>query len=171
MIATTISPLAHEIVTKARATHERMLARLPFYQRLMDGSATRDEYASWLVQMHKYVRYSVPGYLNLARALAACDGSESLREYASWEAEEESGHDELILGDLASLWGVSVNEALGRVERTRGAPAVTAWTSQRDSMMHHHPKGIMGMALTLETIASLQADMMRAALTEAGTIE
>lgn len=144
-------------ITITRRTHEAA-ARLeenPFYARLLDGSASRQEYIAWLVQMHKYVRFTAQSLRGLVAATASAGaGTEraTLHDYALKEAQEEAGHDELILRDLSVLWGVNTTEALGRIERAPTSPAATCWQAQLDTLLSRFPEGIVGPALALETI-------------------
>ncbi|MGE0709804.1 MAG: hypothetical protein AB7N76_24725 [Planctomycetota bacterium] len=164
--------LSHTLQARARQTADR-LASCPFYSRLLAGEVDRDEYAAWLVQMHKYVRYSERLIQQVAEVTSA-EGSEEERElhaYAVREAREEAHHDDLILVDLSRLWGISRTEARGRIEETPTAPAVLTYSRLRDVFMTRHAKAAVGAAVALETISALHADAIRAGLLANSRIE
>jgi hypothetical protein len=167
------NPLADDLVARVHAADER-LRKHSFYGRLMRGDVDGEEYAAWLVQLHKYVRHTVRGERGLAEAMSSRaswhPGAAKIASMARRAVEEESGHDDLLLEDLARLWGVSPDEALGRVERTAPAPSVQAWASIVDTMLARFPAGVIGVALALETIATLQLDEMRRSLVERAEI-
>ncbi|MCO5167776.1 MAG: iron-containing redox enzyme family protein [Planctomycetes bacterium] len=164
----TATPIACVVIERAREAALR-LEEHPFYARLLDGSASREEYAAWLVQMHKYVRHTSRSLRGLVVATAGAAGdelTEALHEYAVEELQGEAGHDELIVRDLAALWGITPDAALGRIERAPTCPAAASWQAQLDTLLARFPEGIVGFAVTLETIASLHADRTRHGLLE-----
>jgi len=165
--------LAQEVVDAARAA-DLELRRDPYYARLLAGDVDVDEYAGWLVQLHKYVRHTVRTEDGLVAAMAArADDDPAAREllaFAREESDEEAGHDELLVGDLAALWGVDRDAARGRIERAPSAPAVVAWGSLVDLLVTRFPHGAVGAALALETIATLQSDEIRGNVLRAGRI-
>lgn len=165
--------LSQEILDRARAADERLRAS-PFYGRLLTGDVDRDEYAAWLVQVHKYVRHTTRGERGLASSLTEAAAHDQraakIRAYALHEAKEEEGHDDLLLLDLAALWDVTPEAALGRIEREPSAPATVAWNGVVDVMLSRFAEGVVGVALALETIASLHTDEIRRGLLGSGTI-
>jgi hypothetical protein len=165
--------LGAEIVERAKAA-DRRLRTQPRYARMLGGDVDRDEYAAWLVQIHRYVRHTVPGELRLAEAMGERAGrdpsAKAVRAYAQHEATEESGHDDLILSDLAVLWDVTPEEAGRRVDAEAPAPSVAAWERVASLMHATYPEGIIGFGLALETLASLSSDEMREGLLARRTI-
>lgn len=174
MTTITETTLADEIVDRARIADQK-LREGSFYSRLLAGRVTRDEYAAWLVQIHKYVRYTERLQLSLADAMAARaerdPAARMLRSSAKRAAQEEAEHDEFLLNDLAVLWNVSPTEALGRVEREVTAPAIRVWERMLDMMVAHYPEGIIGVALALESIAAAHADETHDSLLASSQIE
>ncbi|RMG18928.1 MAG: hypothetical protein D6731_00980 [Planctomycetota bacterium] len=161
MTALLAPPLSDELRRRARDLDARLRA-CPFYGRLLQGRLSADEYAAWLTQQYKYVRLTSEITAGLA---AATRGHEDplyrdLHAYASYEHEEEKGHDELLLVDLAALWKVGRTEALGRVERTPTAPAIGAYAAMLDYWLRRQPLAALGVALALETLAALQSDVI-----------
>lgn len=164
MTITATIPLSENLARRAHDAAGR-LEENPFYARLLEGAVTRDEYAQWLVQMHKFIRCTTPALRGLVTATSGGRSDQAeLNGYARKEAREEAGHDDLILRDLAVLWGVSVHEALGRIERAPTSPAAATWQALLDTLVARYPEGIIGTAIVLELIASLHADRTRVGL-------
>lgn len=160
----TSTALSDNLVRRAHEAAAR-LEEVPFYARLLEGAVTRDEYAQWLVQMHKFIRCTTPALRGLVTATSGARAEQpELSHYALKEAREEAGHDDLILRDLAALWRTSVHEALGRVERAPTSPAAATWQALLDTLIARYPEGIIGTAIVLELIASLHADRTRVGL-------
>lgn len=157
--------LGERIEERARAADRRLRAN-DYYRRLIAGSVDADEYAAWLVQLHKYVRFTVPGEQALVDAMKARKepNARALRSYAEHERDEESGHDDLLVADLAVVWGVSRAEALARIDAEPCSPSVDTWSVVARFMHGHHPEGIIGFGMALERLASLQSDEKRANL-------
>jgi len=169
MITTLSVPTISEVLARRVEEAAARLEENPFYARLLEGRVSRAEYAGWLVQMHKYVRHTTRSLRGLVSATAgATSGSHGaeLHEYALEEAQEEAGHDELLLRDLAELWGTSANEALGRIERAPTSPAAASWQAQLDTLLARFPEGIVGFGVALEMVAARHADRIRLSLLE-----
>jgi thiaminase len=165
MISTmTLPSLSTFIVGRVRDC-DRRLRQSPFYTRLLAGELDRDEYAAWLVQMHKYIRSIERIYMVGARAMEAAakvdERAAKVRDYAAWVVKEEAGHDDLIVQDLAALWDVSQDEALGRLARTPAGPSCAAWDGMTDLMLARYPQGLLGFAVALESFALLHTDEIR----------
>lgn len=162
------------ITTRVHESAER-LRRDPFYARIIGGTATREEYAAWLVQKHKYVRYTEELIKHLVAVSAgpAEAGGEAaaLHEYAQFEAVEEANHDDLLVKDLAALWDVSRAEARGRIELSERAPSILTYARIYEAFLVHQPKSILGIAFALESLAALHADEIRLALLAKSRIE
>lgn len=166
MTATLIArQLSQDIVSKADRMEEE-LQELPIYQRLCAGTATREEYAAWLVQHHKYVEHTSEILQGLVSDAKGDPGAEAMLDYATHESQEEAGHDELILLDLSKLWGVSVLEALGLVNREFTCPSVAAYKASTHLIVAKYAKGVIGMACALERVAPCMSDKIRAGMLE-----
>lgn len=174
MIATLEAPTLLSSLLEERA-HESA-ARLeadPFYSRLLVGDVSRDEYAAWLCQMHKYVRYSERLVHQLVITTAGSESADdqALHAYAVHEEHEEAAHDDLLVVDLGRLLGVRRHEARGRIEMSTTAPSIHTYSRLRDVFMVRHPKAALGVAFALETISSLHADRIRDGLLNNSRIE
>jgi hypothetical protein len=156
--------VADAIVERARTVADRLRTD-PYFGRLMEGDVDRDEYAGWLVQMHKYIRHTVRalhGHADAMIARAHKNPAEvPIRASAQNHAREEDGHDDVLLADLSVLWNVSREEARGRVEHEVTAPSVVDWERLSDVMLARFPVGMIGIGLALETISTLVTDDMR----------
>ncbi|HZU96355.1 MAG TPA: hypothetical protein VFF73_06680, partial [Planctomycetota bacterium] len=169
-----IESVADAIVAKANETHARLRSANDFYRRLWIGDLSRDEYAAWLVQLHRYIRHTERGERGLSIAMAArkdFPGARLVSISAARAVEEEQGHDDYLIADLAALWNVSNDEARGRLERAPTAPSVLLWGEILDAVLVNCPAGVIGIALALETIASNEADVVHAGLLATRRIE
>ncbi|WP_437756175.1 iron-containing redox enzyme family protein [Sorangium sp. So ce1389] len=138
-----------------------LLARLdadPAARRLYDGTATAAEYASFLEQIYHYVRWTRPLCARAgARLGGRCTGDPGERGAADArgilaalllrKAEEESGHEQWALDDLA---------ALGRDPEVRAEPAPAtqayiAWS--RYTAEAGAPEAFLGTAYVLEALS------------------
>ena len=109
----------------------------------------RELYPAYLVQTHGIIRASVPlleAARDRARALAGDPVAAMVADYCDGHADEERGHDEWLLEDLASL-GVDPDDV-----RTRPpSPTVAALVGAQYYWIHHvHPVGLLGYVLLLE---------------------
>jgi hypothetical protein len=156
--------LSSQVRERARAA-DRRLREHPYFGRLLRGEADTEEYAAWLVQMHKYVRHAESAYRGLQQILAPrateCPITQRIHDYADWEADEEAGHDELVVDDLSVLWCVTREEARRRIEETPDAPSAAAFRDLVDVMLKHNPEGLLGVAIGLETLATLESNDIR----------
>jgi hypothetical protein len=173
MKTVTLNSIADELVERARESVDR-LREDPFFGRLVRGDVDREEYVAWLVQMHKYIRHTVRALKGHALAMAGRahldPRQRPLSVSSSRHSEEEDGHDDVILEDLAALWETSVDAARGRVERAETAPAVLDWERLSDGMLARYPVGMIGVGLALETVSTLTADEIRRGLLERSAI-
>jgi hypothetical protein len=148
--------LSEDISRRADAVGRR-LRDVPYFGRLIDGEVSADEYAGWLAQMHRWIKEAIralEGHTAAQAARAYRDRAQApFYEGARRHKEEEVGHDELLLEDLAALWDCSKTEALGRIEREPAAPGVADGTRFVDQMLARHPTAFAGMGVALETLA------------------
>lgn len=113
-------------------------------------SGLHPRYVEYLYAMHALIRASVP---LLERAALRCAGlppgdplADPLRRYFEAHAEEERGHDEWLLTDLAAA-GADPAAALSRLP----APVVAELAgAQYYWIQHHHPVALLGYILVLE---------------------
>lgn len=134
-------------------------------RRLWEHTRIRDLYPEYLVTTHGVIRASVPlmeRALVRAQAVASGDAAAAgLATYLEHHLEEERGHDDWLLEDLAVL-GRSREEVLARVPLPSVAALVGA---QYYWIEHYHPVAILGYIGLLEgyppAIADVDALMAR----------
>jgi hypothetical protein len=134
-------------------------------RRLWEHPRIRDLYPEYLVATHGVIRASVPlmeRALERARATAAEDpAAAGLAAYLEHHVEEERGHDDWLLEDLAVL-GRSREEVLSQVPSASVAALVGA---QYYWIEHYHPVAVLGYIGLLEgyppSIADVDALMAR----------
>lgn len=157
------------VVEIGRALVAELHAESPLYRAILEGEVSLEAYVEWLVQHHKYARVSY----EMMRRYAEAMGRSERRTYrtvihsgAKNHAEEEKGHDDGILADLAVLWQCHPGEALARIEATPTAPAVSLYLASVASALEKFPAAIAGLACVLECISTEMAAAARDALRE-----
>ena len=146
--------------TRAAAASESVLLRqkldlaLPALfaagRALFDHPRIRELYPEYLVASHWIIRASVP-LLETARDRANGLGPDdhaaaTVAAYLSDHIEEERGHDEWLLDDIAVL-GLSRTEVLARPPSSSVAALVGA---QYYWVLHYHPVAVLGYVALLE---------------------
>lgn len=116
-----------------------------------DGLGRR--YAVYLPVMHAVIRASVPLMERAAErstALGATDAvGAPLAAYLREHVEEERGHDEWLLGDIAALGGDPA-----AVRARQPPPEVARFVgTQYYWIEHHHPVALLGYIAVLESCA------------------
>lgn len=135
---------------------------IPFLQDGAAGRLSLDSYIAFLSQAYHHVKHTVP-------LLMACGGRlperlEWLRTAVAEYIEEETGHQEWILNDIAACGGDA--------ERVRhGQPAVATELMVAyayDTVARRNPVGFFGMVLVLEgtsvNLATRAAEALQASL-------
>src|SRR6185503_17834440 len=83
----------------------RDLQRDPAGQWMLDGRASREEYAAFLQETYHYVCWTRPLLALSAVRLSAAGRSPELASLFARKAQEEIGHERWVLADLAALGG------------------------------------------------------------------
>jgi Iron-containing redox enzyme len=117
---------------------------------LVDDPRLRELWPEYLVVQHQIIRATVPlteAALKQTRALPGDDPlAAPLAEYLVEHVDEERGHDETLLDDLAVL-GVDREDVIERMP----SPAVAALVgSQYYWLLHHHPVTFLGFVGVME---------------------
>jgi heme oxygenase-like protein len=117
---------------------------------LVHDPRLRELWPEYLVVQHQIIRATVPlteRALEQTRALPEDDLlAAPLAEYLVEHVDEERGHDETLLDDLAVL-GVAREDVLARMP----SPAVAALVgSQYYWLLHHHPVAFLGFVGVME---------------------
>ena len=131
----------------------RDLGAEPFAQRLLAGAITADEYASFLVQTYLYVRYTRPLLRRAAERLSERANSPELAALFQQKADEEDGHEQWALADLAAI-GRDPDEA----RCASPTPAVSAYIAWNSFTVEcGSPVAFLGTAYVLEALSAARA--------------
>ena len=151
-----------EQLTLATAAERQRLVSAPIIGRALAGGIRRDEYIAFLTQAFHHVRHTVPLMMAVGSRLPAHLGW--LRKEIVHYAEEEEGHEQWILNDIAAAGGDA-----GMAEQSHPSPATDAMVAYAyDTAMRRNPVGFFGMVFVLEgtsvALALHAADRIQAAL-------
>jgi len=151
-------PFYDQLVAATAAAREE-LARIPVVARALTGDVTREEYRAFLGQAYHHVRHTVP--LLMACGARLPDRHEWLRAAVAEYIEEELGHEQWILDDVASAGGDPE-----RVRAAAPAPATELMVAYAyDVIARRNPVGFFGMVFVLEgtsvSLATRAAEAIR----------
>jgi len=152
----------HEQLARATAPDRDFLLAAPVIQRALAGDVTRELYVAFLTQAYHHVRHTVPLLMAVGSRLPERHGwlQESILHYL----EEETGHDEWILNDIARAGGDRAAAAAS--EPSVATEAMVAYAY--DTVMRRNPIGFFGMVHVLEgtsvALALNAADRIQGAL-------
>ncbi len=133
----------------------------PIIGRCMTGDITLEDYVEFLTQAYHHVKHTVP--LLMAAGARLPEEKEWLREAVAEYIEEELGHQEWILNDIAAC-GYD-KEA---VRNSRPAPATELMVAYAyDTIQRVDPVGFFGMVLVLEGTSVTTADKAASAIKSA----
>jgi len=140
------------------ASHGAGFAQIPIVQRALAGEVTRDEYLAFLGQAYHHVKHTVP--LLMACGARLPERAQWLRNAVAEYIEEELGHEQWILDDIAA--------AGGDPEQVRTAaplPATELMVAYAyDVISRRNPAGFFGMVYVLEgtsvSLAGRAAEVM-----------
>lgn len=160
---TTTTTLSDDLESRAIDLVERLKVD-PFFGRLMYGEVNSEEYAAFLMQMHRWIRHAIRGLRGHADAMVARAARDprqrSLAVCADRHTEEEVDHAQMIIDDLAVLWECSPDEALGRIEREEASPSTLEWERLLDGLLARSPSAFSGIAVAMETVSGLTVDQI-----------
>ncbi len=127
----------------ATAAEQKALTAVPQLQDGLAGAISRASYIDYLTQAYHHVRHTVP-LLKLARA--RLDHKPRLAAALDAYVEEETGHEQWILADIAAAGG-------DRERAAASAPNAATASMVRhayDCVQHGNPVGLFGMVYVLE---------------------
>jgi len=138
------------------------LLSIPFIQQGAAGTLSLESYMAFLGQAYHHVKHTIP--LLMATGAALPERLEWLREAIGEYIEEEMGHQEWILNDIAACGGDK--EA---VRREAPRPETEVMVAYAYDIIHRrNPVGFFGMVLVLEgtsvALATQAAKRIEAAL-------
>jgi pyrroloquinoline quinone (PQQ) biosynthesis protein C len=128
------------------------LLEAPIIGRALSGGATLEEYVAFLCQAFHHVKHTVP--LLMATGARLPDSLEWLRIAVAEYIEEEIGHQEWILGDIAAC-GFDPEKA--RASAPNFATEIMVAYAY-DTVQRRNPVGFFGMVQVLEGTSILMAD-------------
>lgn len=131
---------------------------LPILQRALRGEITLDEYRRFLGQAFHHVRHTVPLLMSCGARLPERLGW--LRPAVAEYIEEETGHEEWILDDIAACGGE--RDAARAAPPTAATELMVAYA--HDLVQRRNPAGFFGMVLVLEGTSVALASRAAAAI-------
>ncbi len=148
---------------KRRTAAERdALYAIPVIQDCLAGRVTREQYLAFLGQAYHHVKHTVP--LLMACGARLPDSHAWLRGCIAHYIEEETGHEEWILNDIAAAGGNA--DAVRASAPGRAAELLVAYVY--DYVTRRNPIGFFGMVHVLEgtsqALATRAAETMRGPL-------
>ncbi len=126
----------------------------PLYRALRDGTVSREAYLAWLVQTHKYIRWTNELLEGYARAMASHPAAKARTIHVSADrhAQEEHTHDRRVLEDVARMWGCPVDAALVRIDAEPTAPAVHLYGVVTHTTVEKFPAAFAGHTQVYEVL-------------------
>ncbi len=129
------------------------LFEAPIISRCMTGDITKDDYAAFLKEAYHHVKHTVPLLMAVGSKLP--ESKEWLREAVAEYIEEELGHQEWILNDIAAC-GFDKEE----VRKSKPSKATELMISYAyDSINRVNPLFFFGMVHVLEGTSIALADI------------
>ncbi len=150
-----------ELIQATEGERRALLSR-PVITECMSGRITRPTYLAFLTQAYHHVKYTVP--LLMACGARLPERLEWLREAVAEYIEEETGHQEWILNDIAACGEDAEAVRHGKPAFETDVMVAYAW----DLVLRRNPVGFFGMVLVLEgtsvRLASEAADIIESTL-------
>jgi len=148
-------------LSEATENERNYLLSSPIIGRCMSGDITLDEYVEFLSQAYHHVKHTVP--LLMAVGARLPEEKEWLREAVAEYIEEELGHQEWILNDIAAC-GFDKE----KVRASSPSAATELMVSYAyDTVQRVNPVGFFGMVLVLEGTSVTTADLAASAIKKA----
>jgi pyrroloquinoline quinone (PQQ) biosynthesis protein C len=152
----------YEQLQRATSAERAELHSAPIIAAAMAGRVNRHHYLSFLGRAFHHVKHTVP--LLMACGARLTDEQEWLRTAVAHYVQEEIGHHEWILHDIAAAGGDA--DAVRTSEPDADTDVLVAYAY--DMVMRRNPVGLFGMVYVLEgssvTLATAAAAALRNAL-------
>ncbi|NZA27859.1 iron-containing redox enzyme family protein [Luteimonas sp. SJ-92] len=152
----------HDDLTAQTARDRDRLLAVPIIQAALAGRIARDDYVAFLEQAYHHVRHTVPLLMACGARLPA--RLEWLRTAIGEYIEEEMGHQEWVLDDIAACGG-------DRAAASSSSPSLATElmvSYAYDTIHRGNPVGFFGMVLVLEgtsvALATRAANALQASL-------
>lgn len=134
----------YQSLLEATSEERQYLLSAPMIKRCFDGDFTLDHYVAFLLQAYHHVKHTVP--LLMAVGAQLPEEKEWLREAVAEYIEEELGHQEWVLNDIAAC-GFDKQQA----RASTPAFATEMMVSYAyDALRRTNPLAFFGMVLVLE---------------------
>lgn len=151
-----------DTLTEATATERQHLLSAPIIQKALTGNISMDDYVAFLEQAYHHVKHTTPLLMAVGSRLP--EDKEWLREAVAEYIEEEVGHQEWILNDIA-VCGYDKEV----VRQSMPHPETELMVAYAyDTVSRINPIGFFGMVQVLEgtsvSIAENAADKIRETL-------
>jgi len=131
---------------------KKILLSSPIIVKAIDGTITLDEYVAFLEQAYHHVKHTVP--LLMATGSRLPENYEWLREAVAEYIEEEIGHQEWILNDIAAC---GFNKDIARNSNPIASTELMV-SYAYDMVQRVNPLGFFGMVHVLEGTSIAVAD-------------
>ena len=139
-------------------SERQQLLSVPLIQRGAQGEITLEEYVGFLTQAYHHVKHTVP--LMMACGSRLNDSQEWLREALAEYIEEEIGHQEWILNDIAACGANAESVRHGKPNFATELMVSYAY----DTIARGNPLGFFGMVNVLEGTSIQLADLAAGAI-------
>ncbi len=139
---------------------QKYLFNAPIISRCMDGEISKDDYVAFLKEAYHHVKHTVPLLMSAGSKLPS--SKEWLREAIAEYIEEELGHQEWILNDIAAC-GFN-KEQVRTSQPSRATELMIAYAY--DSINRINPLYFFGMVHVLEGTSIALADMAADRITD-----
>jgi pyrroloquinoline quinone (PQQ) biosynthesis protein C len=152
----------HQRLISETAAEQRYLLAAPLIGQCFSGALTLDHYVAFLLQAFHHVKHTVP--LLMATGARLPDDKEWLRVAVGEYIDEETGHQEWVLNDLAACGYDKEVARHAQPHATTELMVAYAW----DMVSRINPLGFFGMVHVLEgtsiDLADKAADALRSRL-------
>ncbi len=143
----------HQQLMAATVQERDYLLAAPIIHRCFHGDISIDDYVAFLQQAYHHVKHTVPLLMSVGALLP--ESKEWLREAVAEYIEEELGHQEWILNDIARC---GYNKQQARTSQPAFATEMMVAYAY-DMVRRINPLGFFGMVLVLEGTSIALADL------------
>ncbi|MEQ9566973.1 MAG: TenA family transcriptional regulator [Porticoccaceae bacterium] len=151
----------YDRLQKETVDERNYLLSAPLIERCMQGQVSLDDYVSFLLQAYHHVKHTTPLLMAVGSRLP--ESKEWLREAVAEYIEEELGHQEWILNDIAAC---GYNKEKARISTPNLATEIMV-SYAYDTVNRVNPLGFFGMVNVLEGTSINLADKAAEQIKEA----
>lgn len=151
-----------EQLQSATEPHRLQLMQVPQLADALEGNTTVESYVAYLTQAYHHVRHTVPFLMSMGARLQ--DRNNWMQSAIAEYIEEEQGHEQWILNDIAAAGG----DAVSAKASTPDLSTQLLVSYNYDYIARKNPVGFLGMVYMLEStsiaIATQGAQQLQGAL-------